>query len=79
LAGQERGVEFQPPGILKYVEDLKRSSNAEFGPKDYLEIASKKKAAGFKPTALKKKTMGFIFCLPMVFNKLVFSTLPAHG
>jgi hypothetical protein len=32
----------------------------------------KTKAAGLKPTALKKKTMGFFFfCLPMVFNKLV--------
>jgi hypothetical protein len=41
--------------------------------------ALKKKAAGLKPTALKKKTMGFFFCLPMVFNKLVLSTLPAHG
>jgi len=27
-------------GILKYVEDLKRGSNAEIGPKDYFEIAS---------------------------------------
>jgi hypothetical protein len=26
--------------ILKYVEDLKRGSNAEVGPKDYFEIAS---------------------------------------
>jgi hypothetical protein len=25
--------------ILKYVEDLKRGSNAEVGPKDYFEIA----------------------------------------
>jgi len=25
---------------LKYVEDLKRGSNAEVGPKDYFEIAS---------------------------------------
>jgi hypothetical protein len=29
--------------ILKYVEDLKRGSNAEVGPKDYFEIASNKK------------------------------------
>ena len=29
-----------PTGILKYVEDLKRGSNAEVGPKDYFEIAS---------------------------------------
>ena len=26
--------------ILRYVEDLKRGSNAEVGPKDYFEIAS---------------------------------------
>ncbi|PLX52584.1 MAG: hypothetical protein C0611_07805, partial [Desulfobacteraceae bacterium] len=39
---------FNPPrlltgsstGILKYVEDLRRGSNAEVGPKDYFEIAS---------------------------------------
>ena len=30
---------FQPAGILKYVEDLKRVLNTEFGPKDYFEIA----------------------------------------
>jgi hypothetical protein len=26
--------------ILKYVEDLKRGTNTEVGPKDYFEIAS---------------------------------------
>ena len=40
---------FNPPRLLggifdrhtlKYVEDLKRGSNAEVGPKDYFEIAS---------------------------------------
>jgi len=30
-------------GILKYVEDLKRGTNAEVGPKDYFEIASNNK------------------------------------
>jgi hypothetical protein len=35
------------------------------------------KAAGLKPTASKKKTMGFFFCLPMVFNKLVLFYLAA--
>ncbi len=33
------GDEFQPAGILKYVEDLKRVPNTEIGPKDYFEIA----------------------------------------
>ena len=38
---QDQGeAEFQPTGILKYVEDLKRGSNAEVGPKDFFEIAS---------------------------------------
>jgi len=39
-AGQERGAEFQPEGILNYVEDLKREPNAGTGSKDILEIAS---------------------------------------
>ena len=34
--------------ILKYVEDLKRGSNAEVGPKDYFEIASKIPSTGVK-------------------------------
>ncbi|PLX53554.1 MAG: hypothetical protein C0611_04565, partial [Desulfobacteraceae bacterium] len=34
-------------GILKYVEDLKRGSNAEVGPKDYFEIASKNFASPY--------------------------------
>jgi hypothetical protein len=33
-------AEFQPGGILKYVEDLKRRLNAEIGPKDNFETAS---------------------------------------
>ena len=38
LVLNQGGVELQPAGILKYVEDLKRGSNAEFGPKDYFEM-----------------------------------------
>ena len=34
-------AEFQPTGILKYVEDLKREPNADIGPKGIFEIASK--------------------------------------
>jgi hypothetical protein len=34
------GTEFQPAGILKYVEDLKRGPNTEIGEKDFFEIAS---------------------------------------
>jgi hypothetical protein len=41
---QDKGeAEFQSAVILKYVEDLKRGLNAEIGPKDILEIASKVK------------------------------------
>ena len=41
ILGQDQGgSEFQPAGILWYVEDLKRGSNAEIGPKDFFEIAS---------------------------------------
>ena len=42
LVQGQGGTKFQPAGILKYVEDLKRGPNAEIGPKDFFEIASKK-------------------------------------
>jgi hypothetical protein len=40
LAQGQGGTEFQPAGILKYVEDLKRGPNTEIGQKDFFEIAS---------------------------------------
>jgi len=40
LVQSQGGSKFQPAGILKYVEDLKRGSNAGFGPKDIFEITS---------------------------------------
>jgi hypothetical protein len=40
LVQGQGGPEFQPAGILKYVEDLKRGPNAEIGPIDIFEIAS---------------------------------------
>ena len=43
LAQDQGGTEFQPTGILKYVEDLKRGPNTEIGQKDFFEIASNKK------------------------------------
>ena len=42
LVQDQGGAEFQPAGILKYVEDLKRGANTEIGPKDFFEIASRK-------------------------------------
>ena len=42
LVQGQGGTKLQPAGILKYVEDLKRGPNAEIGPKDFFEIASKK-------------------------------------
>jgi hypothetical protein len=42
LVQDQGGAEFQPAGILKYVEDLKRGPNAEVGTKDFFEIASNK-------------------------------------
>ncbi len=39
LVQNQGGTKFQPAGILKYVEDLKRGPNAEFGPKDFFESA----------------------------------------
>jgi hypothetical protein len=41
LIQSQGGSEFQPAGILKYVEDMKRGTNVEIGPKDYFEIASR--------------------------------------
>ena len=40
LVKYQGGPEFQPAGILKYVEDLKREPNAEIGPKDFFEMGS---------------------------------------
>jgi len=40
FAQGQGGTEFQPAGILKYVEDLKRGPNTEIGQKDFFEIAS---------------------------------------
>ena len=38
---QDRGeAEFQTAGILKHVEDLKRGSNKDIGPKDIFEMGS---------------------------------------
>ena len=41
LAQSQGEIKFQPVGILKYFEELKREHNTEFGPKDIFEIASK--------------------------------------
>jgi hypothetical protein len=40
LVQDQGAAEFQTAGILKYVEDLKRGTNTEIGPKDFFEIAS---------------------------------------
>ena len=41
IFGREQGeAEYQPAGILKYVEDLRRSLNADIGRKDFFEMAS---------------------------------------
>ena len=40
LVQGQGGSEFQPGGILKYVEDLKRGTNAEIGLKTIFEIVS---------------------------------------
>jgi len=38
---QDQGVaEFQPAGILMYVEDLKQGHNTDIGPIDFFDIAS---------------------------------------
>jgi hypothetical protein len=40
LVQGQGGTEFQPAGILMYVEDLNRRPNAEIGLKDFFESAS---------------------------------------
>jgi hypothetical protein len=45
-----------------------------------IRFSLNKKAAGLKPTALKKKTMGFFFSVyPWFLTSWFFSTLPTHG
>ena len=41
LVQDRGGAEFQTGGILLYVEDLKRGTNRDIGPKDIFEMASK--------------------------------------
>ena len=40
LVQDRGGAEFQTGGILLYVEDLKRGTNKDIGPKDIFEMAS---------------------------------------
>jgi hypothetical protein len=42
LVQNRGGAEFQTAGILLYVEDLKRGSNKDIGPKDIFEMGSRK-------------------------------------
>jgi hypothetical protein len=41
LVQDRGGAEFQTGGILLYVEDLKRGTNKDIGPKDSFEMGSK--------------------------------------
>jgi hypothetical protein len=41
LVQDRGGAEFKTAGILLYVEDLKRGSNKDIGPKDIFEMGSK--------------------------------------
>jgi hypothetical protein len=41
LVQDRGGAEFKTAGILLYVEDLKRGTNKEVGPKDIFEMGSK--------------------------------------
>ena len=41
LVQDRGGAEFQTGGILLYVEDLKRGTNKDIGPKDIFEIGSR--------------------------------------
>jgi hypothetical protein len=41
LVQDRDGAEFKTAGILLYVEDLKRGTNKDIGPKDIFEMASR--------------------------------------
>ena len=43
LVQDQGGAEFQPAGILKYFEELRRGPNIEIEPKNFFEIAFKLK------------------------------------
>jgi hypothetical protein len=47
LVQDRGGAEFQTGGILLYVEDLKRGTNKEVGPKDIFEMGSKYLSVSF--------------------------------
>jgi hypothetical protein len=42
LVQDRGGAEFETAGILLYVEDLKRGTNKDIGPKDIFEMGSTK-------------------------------------
>jgi hypothetical protein len=41
LVQDRGGADFQTGGILLYIEDLKRGTNKDIGPKDIFKMASK--------------------------------------
>jgi len=47
LVQSQGELEFQPAGILRYFEDLKRELNTGFGSKDIFEIAYSKFFRGY--------------------------------
>jgi hypothetical protein len=60
LVPDRGGAEFQTAGILEYVEDLKRGTNKDMGPKDIFEMGSSsgtaKDARGYSSGDIKKKS-----------------------
>jgi hypothetical protein len=60
------GAEFQTGGILLYVEDLKRGTNKDIGPKDIFEMGSRKDARTSETSI-------------MVFNYSTISTSSISG
>ena len=56
-------TEFQTTGILTYVEDLKRGSNTEIGPKDIFEIASKNVARSIRQETVRSIFKSGLYCI----------------
>jgi len=75
LVQDRGGAEFHTGGILLYVEDLKRGTNKEVGPKDIFEMGSKETWPSFRPLGPAARREDQVFNVPqnrpVLFKKRV--------
>jgi len=62
LVQDRGGAEFQTAGILLYVEDLKRGTNKDIGPKDIFEMGSNKAPTIYRQENQEVKPNSFLIC-----------------